>query len=391
MIEAIVLVVLVMFVFLQSWRATLIPVIAVPVVLLGTFCVLNLLGYSINTLTMFAMVLSIGLLVDDAIVVVENVERLMRDEHLSPLDATIRSMKEITSALIGIAVVLSAVFLPMAFFPGSTGVIYRQFSVTIVASMLLSVFVALTVTPAMCASLLRGHHNDKPRRGPLRWLHRGVDRTAGGYQGAIARMLRTPFRWLVPYAAIVGAMALLLTRLPPGFLPNEDQGVARAIWTLPAGASLSRTEEVARTVQRHYLETEKRNVKSLFTISAWRLSSSSTGTSGRARTTPRRRSPAARSPRCRGSATHRSSRSHRRRSRAWVSPTTSTSSSRRSAAPTARRSPGRAISCSTRRRRTAGWPRSGAATSPRRRSSRSTSTRPRRSRTASLRPTSRAR
>jgi multidrug efflux pump len=269
MIEAIVLVVLVMFVFLQSWRATLIPVIAVPVVLLGTFCVLNILGYSINTLTMFAMVLSIGLLVDDAIVVVENVERLMRDEQLSPLDATIRSMKEITSALIGIAVVLSAVFLPMAFFPGSTGVIYRQFSVTIVASMLLSVFVALTVTPAMCASLLRGHHGGPLRRGPLRWLHRGVDRTARGYHGAIARMLRGPFRWLVPYAVIVAAMALLLLRLPTGFLPTEDQGVGQAIWTLPAGASLSRTEEVARTVQHHYLETEQRNVESLFTVSGF--------------------------------------------------------------------------------------------------------------------------
>jgi len=166
LIEAIILVVIVMFVFLQSWRATLIPVIAVPVVLLGTFCVLGILRYSINTLTMFGMVLSIGLLVDDAIVVVENVERLMREEHLSPLDATIRSMNEITGALVGVATVLSAVFLPMAFFTGSTGVIYRQFSITIVASMLLSVFVALTITPAMCASLLKATvHGDVPRRG----------------------------------------------------------------------------------------------------------------------------------------------------------------------------------------------------------------------------------
>ena len=169
LIEAIVLVVLVMFVFLQSWRATLIPVIAVPVVLLGTFCVLRVLGYSINTLTMFGMVLSIGLLVDDAIVVVENVERLMREEQLSPLDATIRSMKEITGALIGVATVLSAVFLPMAFFTGSTGVIYRQFSITIVASMLLSVLVALTITPALCASLLRAQpRNHEPRARAVR-------------------------------------------------------------------------------------------------------------------------------------------------------------------------------------------------------------------------------
>jgi multidrug efflux pump len=270
LIEAIFLVILVMFVFLQSWRATLIPVIAVPVVLLGTFCVLNVLGYSINTLTMFAMVLSIGLLVDDAIVVVENVERLMREEKLSPLDATVRSMKEITGALIGIAVVLSAVFLPMAFFTGSTGVIYRQFSVTIVASMLLSVFVALTITPAMCASLLRGTaHETMPRRGLFGWFNRGVDRTARGYQGAVARMLRGPFRWLVPYAVIVGVMAWLLDRLPPGFLPTEDQGVGQAIWTLPAGASLSRTQEVAKTVQQYYLETEKANVASLFTVSGF--------------------------------------------------------------------------------------------------------------------------
>jgi multidrug efflux pump len=279
LIEAIALVIVVMFVFLQSWRATLIPVIAVPVVLLGTFCVLQLLGYSINTLTMFAMVLSIGLLVDDAIVVVENVERLMREERLSPLDATVRSMKEITSALIGIATVLSAVFLPMAFFTGSTGVIYRQFSVTIVASMLLSVLVALTVTPAMCASLLRSHQPSPPadnaravpaaHRGAFGWFNRGFDRMARGYQGAVARMLRGPFKWIVPYGAIVAAMAWLLLRLPSGFLPTEDQGTGMAIWTLPSGASLSRTKEVAKTVERHYLETEKANVSSLFTISGF--------------------------------------------------------------------------------------------------------------------------
>jgi multidrug efflux pump len=266
--EAILLVVVVMFVFLQSWRATLIPVIAVPVVLLGTFCVLNLFGYSINTLTMFAMVLSIGLLVDDAIVVVENVERLMHEEQLSPYDATVRSMKEITGALIGVATVLSAVFLPMAFFSGSTGVIYRQFSITIVASMLLSVLVALTVTPALCASLLRaGKQPAAPRRGPFGWFNRGFDWLTRRYQGGVGRMLRWPVLWLVPYAAIAGAMVYLLDRLPTGFLPNEDQGIGMLQYTLPTGASLSRTLEVAKQVEHHYLETEKANVESLFTVS----------------------------------------------------------------------------------------------------------------------------
>jgi len=268
LIEAILLVIVVMFVFMQSWRATLIPVIAVPVVLLGTFCVLQVLGYSINTLTMFGMVLSIGLLVDDALVVVENVERLMRDEHLSPLDATIRSMKEITSALVGVATVLSAVFLPMAFFTGSTGVIYRQFSITIVASMLLSVFVALTVTPAMCASLLRSAHAG-PRRGVFGWFNRNFDRMTHGYQGWVARMLRTPVRWLIPYAGIVAIMGVLLVRLPQGFLPAEDQGIGMAIWTLPSGAALSRTVEVAKKVEHHYMENEKKTVDSLFTIAGF--------------------------------------------------------------------------------------------------------------------------
>jgi multidrug efflux pump len=270
LIEAILLVVVVMFVFLQSWRATLIPVIAVPVVLLGTFCVLRVLDYSINTLTMFGMVLSIGLLVDDAIVVVENVERLMREDKLSPFDATIRSMKEITGALVGVATVLSAVFLPMAFFTGSTGVIYRQFSITIVTSMLLSVFVALTVTPAMCASLLRATaHATAPRKGLFGWFNRAFDRVTHRYQGWVARMLRGPVRWLVPYAVIVGAMALLLVRLPTGFLPPEDQGTGLAIWTLPSGASLSRTLAVSKTVEQHYLGVEQANVDSLFTVSGF--------------------------------------------------------------------------------------------------------------------------
>jgi multidrug efflux pump len=272
LIEAIVLVVLVMFIFLQSWRATLIPVIAVPVVLLGTICVLRILGYSINTLTMFGMVLSIGLLVDDAIVVVENVERLMREERLSPLDATIRSMKEITGALIGVATVLSAVFLPMAFFTGATGVIYRQFSITIVASMLLSVFVALTITPALCASLLRAprdHGEGHVRRGPFGWFNRGFDAVVRGYRGAVGWMLRGPVKWLVPYAAIVAAMGWLLVKLPQGFIPPEDQGIGMVIWTLPSGATLPRTREVAKVVEHHFLETEKANVSSLFTVSGF--------------------------------------------------------------------------------------------------------------------------
>jgi len=267
LLEAILLVVVVMFIFLQSWRATLIPVIAVPVVLLGTFCVLKVLGYSINTLTMFGLVLSIGLLVDDAIVVVENVERLMREEDLSPLDATIRSMKEITGALIGVATVLSAVFLPMAFFTGSTGVIYRQFSITIAASMLLSVFVALTVTPAMCASLLR--KNKDHHKGLFGVFNRGFERMTHGYRGVIAWMLRGPIKWLVPYAGICVLLYVFLGKLPTGFLPNEDQGQGMVIWTLPSGATLPRTLAVAKTVEKHFLGVEGKNVEALFTVAGF--------------------------------------------------------------------------------------------------------------------------
>ncbi|HEY4058751.1 MAG TPA: efflux RND transporter permease subunit [Kofleriaceae bacterium] len=267
LIEAIFLVVVVMFIFLQSWRATLIPVIAVPVVILGTFCVLKVLGYSINTLTMFALVLSIGLLVDDAIVVVENVERLMRDEQLSPLDATVKSMKEITGALIGVATVLAAVFLPMAFFTGATGIIYRQFSVTIVASMLLSVFVALTITPALSATMLKAHHG--PRGGAFGLFNRGFERLTHGYQGVVGRMLKWAFGWLLPYGVICAAMYVLVIRLPQGFLPDEDQGIGMVIWTLPSGASMARTEAVGEKVQNHFLNVEKKNVKAIFTIAGF--------------------------------------------------------------------------------------------------------------------------
>jgi multidrug efflux pump len=273
LIEAIVLVVIVMFLFLQNWRATLIPAIAVPVVLLGTFGVLQMFGYSINTLTMFAMVLSIGLLVDDAIVVVENVERIMREEQLGPREATLKSMQEITSALIGIATVLSAVFLPMAFFSGSTGVIYRQFSITIVASMVLSVVVALTLSPALCASLLKPHHEES-QRGFTGWFNRTFDRLMERYEGNVGKVLQRPLPGMLAFGAIVVVMALLLMRLPTGFLPTEDQGQVMVQFTLPPGASVSRTLEVAKRVERHFLETEKNNVAAIFTVSGFNFSGS---------------------------------------------------------------------------------------------------------------------
>ena len=206
LVEAIILVIIVMFIFLQNWRATLIPAIAVPVVLLGTFGVLELFGFSINTLTMFGIVLSIGLLVDDAIVVVENVERVMKEEKLSPKEATIKSMKEITSALIGIAVVLSAVFLPMAFFSGSTGVIYRQFSITIVASMTLSVIVALTLTPALCATLLKADH-ETSKKGLGAWFNRNFDRATDKYFGGVSKIIKQPVRWMLGYGIIVAGLS----------------------------------------------------------------------------------------------------------------------------------------------------------------------------------------
>lgn len=267
LVEAVVLVFVVMFVFLQSWRATLVPAIAVPVVLLGTFGVLDVLGYSINTLTLFGMVLAIGLLVDDAIVVVENVERIMDEEGLGPKEATEKSMGEISSALVGIAVVLSAVMLPMAFFGGSTGVIYRQFSVTIVSAMALSVAVALVLTPAICATLLRPARHDKLEGTGLaarfnRTFARLTDRYVGMVEGVIARRLLH----LLAYAALLGALAFLFLRLPSSFVPSEDQGQALVQFTLPAGAVRSRTDAVAEEVQDFYLEKEKRNVVGLFTV-----------------------------------------------------------------------------------------------------------------------------
>ena len=258
LIEAMVLVVLIMYLFLQNFRATLIPTIAVPVVLLGTFGVLSVLGYSINTLTMFGMVLAIGLLVDDAIVVVENVERVMSEEGLSPKEATRKSMDEITPALIGIAMVLSAVFIPMAFFGGSTGIIYRQFSITIVAAMALSVLVALTLTPALCATLLKHHVNDetghkKVRRGPLGWIdrffllfNRGFDKTATTTESGVRQIVKRGKRSMVVYLVIAGVMAYMFVKLPTSFLPVEDQGTLQADIRLPPGATDARTQAVMR-------------------------------------------------------------------------------------------------------------------------------------------------
>ena len=273
LIEAIILVVLVVFLFLQSWRATIIPAIAVPVVLLGTFGVLQIFGYSINTLTMFGMVLSIGLLVDDAIVVIENVERIMREKGASAHDATVESMKEVSTVLIGIAVVLSAVFLPMAFFSGSTGVIYRQFSITIVSSMILSVIVALTLTPALCASLLNSNHLDKDT-GFFHWFNNTFESITKKYEKRVFNVLIKPKRWMFVYLIIIVAMSYLTYKLPTSFLPLEDQGKVMAQISLPEGASIKRTDEIAKKVEDYFLNKEKDNVESIFTISGFNFSGS---------------------------------------------------------------------------------------------------------------------
>jgi multidrug efflux pump len=271
LIEAIILVFIVMFLFLQNWRATLIPTIAVPVVLLGTFGVLAAFGYSINTLTMFGLVLAIGLLVDDAIVVVENVERVMSEEGLSPKEATRKSMNEITGALIGIALVLAAVFVPMAFFGGSQGVIYRQFSITIVSAMGLSVIVALVLTPALCATMLKpvkaGHHDEKT--GFFGWFNRSFNDMSGRYQGSVRKILGKSGRWMAVYAAIIVAMGLLFVRLPSAFLPEEDQGTMFTLVQLPAGAPEEKTLAVLDKVRDHFLIGEKDAVQSVFTVSGF--------------------------------------------------------------------------------------------------------------------------
>jgi len=282
LIEAIVLVVIVMFAFLQSWRATIIPTIAVPVVLLGTFAVFYVAGFSLNTLTLFGLVLAIGLLVDDAIVVVENVERLLEENPgMSAREATIRSMEELQVALVAIALVLSAVFLPMAFFGGSTGVIYRQFSMTIITAMVLSVLVALILSPALTTTLLKPKDPDAPPSHLVRWFPRlgtlaerfrtrfneGFERTSNRYAGAVSRVVDRKWLFLAIYLCVVAIMALLFLRLPSGFLPNEDQGVVMVQFRLPAGAVLQRTQDVQDAVGKYFATQEKGNVRSTFTLS----------------------------------------------------------------------------------------------------------------------------
>ncbi|MEL5877326.1 efflux RND transporter permease subunit [Cereibacter sphaeroides] len=268
LIEAIVLVVLVMLLFLQNIRATLIPTLAVPVVLLGTFGVMAALGFSINTLTMLAMVLAIGLLVDDAIVVVENVERIMEQEGLDPVAATRKSMDEISGALVAIAMVLSAVFVPMAFFGGSTGEIYKQFSITIVSAMALSVLVALTLTPALCATILkRGHHS--ARRGPVGWFNRGFDATTRGYGGLVGRVVRRPVLMMVLFGVIVAGMVTLFQRTPTAFLPDEDQGVLITLIQTPSGATAERTLAAIKEVENYWLEKEGENVTAVFGVNGF--------------------------------------------------------------------------------------------------------------------------
>ncbi|ANS44129.1 multidrug efflux RND transporter permease AcrD [Serratia inhibens] len=266
LLEAIVLVFLVMYLFLQNFRATLIPTIAVPVVLLGTFAILSAFGFSINTLTMFAMVLAIGLLVDDAIVVVENVERVMSEEGLPPREATRKSMGQIQGALVGIAMVLSAVFIPMAFFGGTTGAIYRQFSITIVSSMVLSVLVAMILTPALCATLLKplakGHHHGK--RGFFGWFNRMFNRNADRYERGVARVLHFSLRYMAIYLLLLAGMALLFIKLPSSFLPQEDRGVFTVQVQLPPGSTLQQTAKVVEKVEHYFLTKEKQDVLSVF-------------------------------------------------------------------------------------------------------------------------------
>lgn len=272
--EAIILVFFVMYLFLQNFRATLIPTIAVPVVLLGTFGILYAFDFSINTLTMFGMVLAIGLLVDDAIVVVENVERLMVEENLSPRDATRKSMSQITGALVGIGLVLSAVFVPMAFFPGTTGAIYRQFSITIASAMVLSVFVALILTPALCATLLKpaveGHHISKG--GFFGWFNRGFDRASHWYQNVVAGIIRKTLRYLLIYGVIVVAVGVLFARMPTSFLPSDDPGLMFTLVQLPVGATMERTRGVMEEIEHYYAEEEADTISTVYCVVGFNFS-----------------------------------------------------------------------------------------------------------------------
>ncbi|HBU4105668.1 TPA: efflux RND transporter permease subunit, partial [Klebsiella pneumoniae] len=266
LLEAILLVFLVMYLFLQNFRATLIPTIAVPVVLMGTFAVLYACGYSINTLTMFAMVLAIGLLVDDAIVVVENVERIMSEEGLSPREATRKSMGQIQGALVGIAMVLSAVFVPMAFFGGTTGAIYLQFSITIVAAMVLSVLVAMILTPALCATLLKSVKpgESHERTGFFGWFNRTFNRSASRYETFVGKILHRSLRWMLIYVLLLGGMVFLFLHLPTSFLPLEDRGMFTTSVQLPSGSTQQQTLKVVQKAEDYFLNNEKQNVESVF-------------------------------------------------------------------------------------------------------------------------------
>ncbi len=273
LIEAVILVFIVMFLFLQNWRATIIPTLAVPVVVLGTFAVINIFGFSINTLTMFAMVLAIGLLVDDAIVVVENVERVMSEDHTDPVTATSRSMQQISGALVGITSVLTAVFVPMAFFGGTTGVIYRQFSITLVTAMVLSLIVALTFTPALCATILKQHDPNKEPSNNIfarffRSFNSGLDRMSHSYQNGVSRMLKGKIFSGVLYAVVVALLVFLFQKLPSSFLPEEDQGVVMTLVQLPPNATLDRTGKVIDTMTNFFMN-EKDTVESIFTVSGF--------------------------------------------------------------------------------------------------------------------------
>ncbi|EDP58939.1 efflux RND transporter permease subunit [Vibrio sp. AND4] len=270
LLEAIVLVFLIMYLFLQNFRATIIPTIAVPVVLLGTFAILYATGFSVNTLTMFAMVLAIGLLVDDAIVVVENVERVMHEDGLDPKEATKKSMGQITGALVGVGLTLSAVFVPMAFMSGSTGVIYRQFSITIVAAMTLSVLVAIILTPALCASLLKkGDAEFSDKKGFFGWFNRKFDAATAGYEAGVAKMLKRTGRMLLVFAAMSAGAGWLFMNLPTSFLPDEDQGTVFSMAILPPNSTQEQTEKTLEKVRNYFLEEEQDNVASVFSVAGF--------------------------------------------------------------------------------------------------------------------------
>ena len=278
LVEAIALVFIVMLVFLQNFRATLIPTIAVPVVLLGTFGVMAAFGFSINTLTMFGLVLAIGLLVDDAIVVVENVVRIMNEERLSPREATRKSMDQITGAIVGIALVLAAVFLPMAFFGGSVGIIYRQFSITIVSAMLLSVLVAIVLTPALCATILRNDGTMRAQSGFFGWFNKKFDAFSLRYQHRVGVITRQPKRWMLAFVMFIAAMVFLFRALPTSFLPDEDQGALMVLYTLPAGATQEETVAVAKKIEDYFLDQEKDCVRGTMAIIGFSFSGSGQNT-----------------------------------------------------------------------------------------------------------------